>query len=537
MGPTWTIRASILALLMGLPGVAGAVDAVTGASKREQRAGTPNAAVWIVGRGFQPGLRVVISGGGIVETRAPTVVAEADRIDGGRGDGVAYYFSIAPDAVLGVRDITVTGADGSSVTGRALIEIVEGLPEPDPEPDPNPDPDPDPGPDPDPPDDQRQPGKVEFVSRASPAYAEQGAQVNLWIVGRSFVPGLEVAFSTPGLGPAQVDGRVIEHEVVRNAPSAGAGADGIQYFLQVPAEAPTGPVNITVTNPNGTNATGLRLFEIVPPGEIPVPEPGTGDVDGITGASPAAARAGRNVSLWIWGEGFATGARVLFSSNALRPYAEPEVVEHSTSNEGYAGIRAFLFVEDGALPGPVDITVTNPNGTTAVAQGLFEIVGANGAPGTPGGGAVEDTGPCPDVLTSIEALTAVSPPAVGRGQTVNLAIQGRAFGCGASVVISGGGLRATDAPRLIRDAADPLRTTLFWQVEVLPDAAPGARDVTVINPNNTSKTLRGAFRVGEGDVAAGGGKSGAFCQAAPGAGGGLPWVLLPLCLLALRRRR
>ena len=112
------------ALLAATPALA--VDSVTSASRREQRTGTENAAVWIVGRGFVDGVQVVVSGDGVqpVAGRAPEVVPEAERIDGGRGDGIAYFFSIAPGATLGPRDITVTGPDGVSnvVTFKILAE-------------------------------------------------------------------------------------------------------------------------------------------------------------------------------------------------------------------------------------------------------------------------------------------------------------------------------------------------------------------------------------------------------------------------------
>jgi MYXO-CTERM domain-containing protein len=397
------------------------------------------------------------------------------------------------------------------------------------------------GPPPPPPDGAVPPpqnGSVDVVSRASPAYGAQGDQVNLWIVGREFVPGAQVAFSSPGIGPALVDGQPIPPEVVRRAESEQGKSDGLQYFARIAPNAATGPVDVTITNPDGSSATGAALFQIIEPGQAPPVRPGDGDVQTVTGASPRAMRAGRNVSLWIWGKGFETGARVDYSNASLRPYAEPSVVEVSQSHPGFAGIRSFLTVDGTALPGPVDVTVTNPNGTRATGQGIITIVEAAGTPGDPGGGgAVEYTGPCPDEATSIEAVLSVDPPTVARGDTVNLAISGRAFACGASIVIPGGGLRQVDTPRLVRQAADPLQTTLFWQIEVAEDATLGPRDVTVVNPNNTSKTLTAAFEVVEAERERPTGV--AFCQARPGDGGSPAAVLLLAvpALLVRRRRR
>ncbi len=532
---------TLIFALLSLPLPALAVDAVTGASRREQQAGT-DAAIWITGRGFDPGATVSISGDGLMQTADPAIVPEAERVDGGRGDGITYRFSIDRNASPGPRDITVTGGDGSSATGVGLIEIVapdpnQPPPDPDAAPPPAGDPDagappPNPGADAgeDPPPPQGQPGEVDIVTRASPSAGEQGAQVNLWIVGRSFSPGLTVTFSNPALGPAEFEGQPIGAEVVRAAESEQQMADGIQYFLRIPSDADPGQVDITVTNPNGTSATGQGIFRVLRPGEIPPPEPGAGDLDGITGASPRAGRAGHNVSLWLWGEGFETGAKVRFSSPAIQPYAEAEVIKNSTSHPGYSGMRLFLQVDGSALPGPVTIVVTNPNGTSVEAAGLFEIV-EDAAGG--GGAYVEDGGPCPDVLTSIEAISRVTPDRVEPGEAVSLTIEGRAFACGASVRIGGGGLEAVGEPRLVRSAEDPALTALIWDIQVKPDATPGSRDVTVINPNNSSKTLESAFLVVGSEVGAE--QTGtAFCRATP-ARDVAPWALI--CLLALRRRR
>ncbi len=522
---------------------AAAVDAITGASKREQMAPNAEAAVWINGRGFEAGSTVVISGDGVAERQPPLVVQSEDRSDGGRTDGIAYYFVLDANATPGPRDITVTAPDGRSLTAFNAIEVIGGGQPPPPPPmdagvQPPPQPGVDAGAPPNNPNDPppAQPGRVDVVSRASPGYGAQGEQVNLWIVGRSFTPGLTVTFSAPGLGPAEVDGAPLPIEVVRNAESENGQADGIQYYLRIPSEAPVGLVDITVANPDGSRATGAGLFDVLAPGAVPTPRPGDGDVDGITGASPRAMRAGRNVSLWLWGDGFDTGATVSFSNPGIRPYAEPEVVKVSQSHPGFSGIRNFLLVEPTAQPGPITITVTNPNGTTAQADALLTLVDANTPIGDPGGGATGDGGPCPDETTTIESVLRVEPDKLSRGETVALRIVGRAFACGANIVIPGGGLRAIDAPRLERDPLDPFTTTLVWTLEVQADAAPGARDVTVINPNNTSKTLPAAFQItaarDDDDATT------SACRATPGrASGGAAGLLLATLLLGLRRRR
>ena len=55
-------------------------------------------------------------------------------------------------------------------------------------------------------------------------------------------------------------------------------------------------------------------------------------VDEITGASPRAVRAGRNVAVWMWGEGFAEGADVTFGVPGVELVAPSEVVEEAQNN-------------------------------------------------------------------------------------------------------------------------------------------------------------------------------------------------------------
>ncbi len=455
------------------PGHAWAVDGITGASRRVQGVPNPSAQLWITGIGFVPGSTVTISGEGITETEPPTVILEGDRNDGGRGDGIVYLFSIAANASPGVRDITVRSPDGRAITSERAIELVPDMNPMEPAPMPA--------------------GGVDRVSRASPAYVSRGEQVNLWVVGETFTPGVMVSFTNPGLGPALLNGESIPQEVFPNAASEGGNLDGIQYFMRVASDAPLGISDVTVTGPDGTGATGRQLIEVLRSGARPPNQGNGGPIDAVTGASPQAAYKGRNVSLWIWGEGFQPDATVTFSNSKIQNYTPPEVVEVSQSHPGYSGIRNFLIVGQDAPLGPVDITVTNPGGASRTASGLFEIVEGDGQVG--GSGAISDIGDCPDDRTSVAALTRVTPDTLPIGRKIRLAIEGQAFACGAQVRIDCCGVKAHDQPRLVRDPTNPFNTTLYWTVEAEQRAEIGTRGLTVINPNNTSKNLDKALRI------------------------------------------
>ncbi|MEE2787982.1 MAG: hypothetical protein VX589_11635 [Myxococcota bacterium] len=494
------LRASLATLIIGVVGYVGtghAADAVTKASVRTQSAGNQMAKIWITGRGFQAGSTVMISGDGITELNPPTVVPEAMRRDGGVGDGIIYDFAIAAAAPLGARNITVTSPTGETATGVGILEITAGMGAPPQDnnqqgnnqpPDNMPmngnNPMPNQGMQPA----QPSAGSVDQVTRASPYYMEQGAQVNIWIVGKGFQPGARLTFSNPGIEPAlDAQNMPLPVDVYKNVPSEAGTMDGIQYFAVVgpPQTTALGFVNVTVTNPDGSMATGLNLMEIVPAGMLPERRPGQGNLDSITAASPMVTTAGKKVAMWIWGKGIATGARVQFSNPAIQSFRPSEVVEQSQSHPGFSGIRNFLQIAPNAVPGPVNITITNPNGSSQVLANGFQIVG--------GGGIMDananptDQGNCPDLTTSIGPITAVAPTTVSTGQMVSLQLQGQAFACGCRVIIPGGGIRALDQPLLSRDPLNPLLTTLSWPIYIEPNAELGARDIQIVNPNNTSQ--------------------------------------------------
>ncbi|MCA9546837.1 MAG: hypothetical protein KC613_20670 [Myxococcales bacterium] len=523
---------SLFAVLAAGP--AHAVDAVTSASPAEQRAGVQNAAVWIVGRGFVPGTTVTISGDGIQPLpRAPEVVPQADRIDGGLGDGLTFYFSVDANATNGPRDVTVTAPDGRSVTAFQLITIVEGAEDGPPVDDPPVD---DPPVD-DPPVDDPPPaqaGRADVIARASPRYGAQGDQVNLWIVGRSFDANSEVRFSVDGLGPASFQGAPLPAQVYRAVERInGEVYDGIQYFLRIPADARPGFVDISVQNADGSSATGAKVFEIVEPGELPQPVPGMGNIDEITGASPPALLAGRNAAVWVWGRGFAAGAQITFSKDGIQQVAPAEVVETAANYPGYAGLRAFVQIAGDTPPGLVDLSIRNPNGTVATGSGLLQILPPGGNGGAVGGGGAVN-GPCPDMSRLIGAIDEVVPLQARRGDVVPFAILGQDFACGASVVIKGGGLTPVEAPQLVSDTVNPSATTMYWRLLVQPEAALGPRDVTIVNPNGSTRTLPGAFEILEGKPQDDGVHA---CSARPGTPAPAPLWLGLLLLLGLRPRR
>ncbi len=527
--------------LSGAWSPAWSADAVTGASPSEVTAGE-SLRVWITGRGFVDGATVVVSGSGVSTTDSPRVILEGDRTDGGQGDGIIVTLEADAGAPGGSRDITVS-SDRGSATGNGLLTVAGGQAPPEAdemEMSPN---------NPAPMEGGAMmqaagsPEDVDVITRASPAYAEQGTQINLWVAGRSFVPGSTLSFvqngmtlSEAAMGPAAVEGRPLPLEIFKNVASEADMTDGMQYFLQIAngPDAPLGLIDLKVTNPNGTSAVGMGMIEILRPNTLEERTTRNREIDSITGASPPGAFTGRNVALWIWGKGFEDGVRVEFSSPYIQQYSPPQVVLDSRSHPGFDGIRNFIVVSPDAEPGPVDVTIINPNGSRASAFGLFELQQGSAQPIGPDG-AVQSVDGCPDFETVVESIESVSPLAAFRGGRVELAVSGRGFACGASVIITGGGLTARGEPNLRPDPDNPDNVLLTWEIEIADNAKLGDRDLTILNPNNSRKTLENAFAVSRkppsNDVS---------CQTLPGRNGGSPrpafLILWAACALLIRPR-
>ena len=319
--------------------------------------------------------------------------------------------------------------------------------------------------------------------------------------GSRFEPTSVVSFDREGVGQAMFNGAPLPSEVYLRSQGQNNELDGLTYYMQVgpPDQVQPGPLSVTVTNADGSSATGVGLIEILPPGQTSPPPNLNQAVDAVTGASPRAVFLGRNVSLWIWGEGFVSGARVEFLSPqtgapvaGIQSYAPPEVVERSTSHPGFAGIRNFLLIDAMAPLGAVDVRITNPNGSSQTARQLFSLVNAaDGAQGSPD---YTPEGACPPAGTPIREITQVSPDSVVQGEAFELVITGYGFACGAAVSISGGGMEQI-SPLTLLPGGTSAPSTLRWRLKALETSRTGKRDISVINPDNVSKIAEGALEI------------------------------------------
>jgi hypothetical protein len=219
-----------------------------------------------------------------------------------------------------------------------------------------------------------------------------------------------------------------------NGTPTGTGLAAIAPALAI------GPVDVTVVNPDGQQATLAGAFTaLAPPPVISTVSPNSGSTAGAT-------------TIQILGTGFQAGSLVFIGALAAPVTGTPTATT--------------LTVTTPALPaGPADVIVLNPDGQETVLLGGFSAATAAGP--------------------AISAVTPNSGPVAG-GAVIQ--ITGTGFEAGSKVFIGG-----VAAPL----SGTPTATTLTVIAPALPD---GVADVLVVNPDGQESVLTGGFTAVTGPV-------------------------------------
>jgi hypothetical protein len=257
--------------------------------------------------------------------------------------------------------------------------------------------------------------------------------------GVSYTPGAQVSVSgiTPSSGTT-AGGTVvtISGENFQAAATVTIGgvaatvtaADATTISVTTPAHA-AGAVDVTVTNPDGMTATASGAFTYVAPVQV-------------TGVSPASGTTLGGTAVTITGQNFQTGASVKIGGTAATVTA--------------VGATSISAKTPAHAAGAVDVTVTNPDSTTATLSGVYTYV----AP------VVEVTGVSPSSGTTLGG-TAIT-------------ITGQNFQSRATVTIGGAAATVTAVTATSISAKTPAH-------------AAGAVSVVVTNPDGTSATRSSGF--------------------------------------------
>ena len=277
------------------------------------------------------------------------------------------------------------------------------------------------------------------ITAVNPNSRAQG-QTNQAIVitGSNFATGFNNG------GSVSFGAGITTNSVTRNS------ATQLTAQITVAANAALGLRDVTVTNPGGISATLPNGFSV------------TGaPVIAVTAVNPNSRMQGAtNQAIVITGSNFATG----FTANGGSVSFGAGITVISVTRNSATQLTARITVAANAAPGARNVTVTNPGGASATLVGGFSV-------------------------TVAPTITSVSPASAPRG-TANLQVfvNGTNFAAGATATISGGGLTISGVTRL---SATQIRMT----VTIAAGANPTARNVTVTNPDGGAVTRTGGFTI------------------------------------------
>ena len=206
---------------------------------------------------------------------------------------------------------------------------------------------------------------------------------------------------------------------------AAAGSFTVVSATQITATSPAGAgtVDVTVTTPGGTSATGAAdRFSY-------------GSVPTVTSVNPNSGPPAGGTSVTITGNNFTGATAVKFGGNAAGSFTVNSATQITAASP--------------AGTGTVDVTVTTPGGTSATGAGDQFTYG------------------------SAPAVTSVSPNTGPPGG-------------GTSVTITGANFTGATAVRFGGTAASSFSVVSATQITAVAPAGTGTADVTVTTPNGTS---------------------------------------------------
>lgn len=280
-------------------------------------------------------------------------------------------------------------------------------------------------------------GTAPDVISVSPDTEYAGFVYPITISGEHFTPGLSVNLSrdTTSL-------RVSDLTVLSNS--------SVTCKVTIPADAPPGGYQVTVTNPGSEEVRLNEAFHVEAPAN---PE--------ILNITPNQSMAGNQVQVRISGRYLRSGGGAVLSHGGQNV----TITNYSASYDGITG--SFPFPVD-AEPGSWNLTVINPDGKNATHTGAFEVTAL----------------PAP-------LITGVSPNQGSMDTVVQLTITGEHLLPGASFVLS----RAEkEIPGEEVMTESPGRIT--GSVTIPAKTLEGLWDLTVMNPDGQAVTRRDAYLSG-----------------------------------------
>ncbi len=372
-----------------------AAPTVTSTSPSSLDQGATGQNVSIVGTGFDSGASLAASFSGTGITVNSTTFVDSSH--------VTANITISGSATTGARNVTLTNGDGSSATGTGVFTVNAGP----------------------------------TVTSTSPSSRDQGATgQNVSIIGTGFLSGASLAASF-GLNITVNSTTFVD-------------SSHVTANITISGSATTGARNVTLTNGDGSSATGTNVFTVNAAPTVTSTSPSSLD-QGATG---------QNVS--IIGIDFLSGASLAASFG-------PNITVNSTTFVDSSHVTANITISGSATTGARNVTLTNGDGSSATGTNVFTV---NAAP----------------------TVTSTSPSSLDQGATgQNVSIVGTGFDSGASLAASFSGTGITVNSTTFVDSSH-----VTANITISGSATTGARNVTLTNGDGSSATGTGVFTVNAG---------------------------------------
>ena len=183
--------------------------------------------------------------------------------------------------------------------------------------------------------------------------------------------------------------------------------------------------------------------------------------------NPSQAAAGNEVTVFVEGRNFSSGAYVSFIT--------PSIHVISTRRVSQTQIEVKLAISPKAQPGAISLYVSNP--ASPAAQAAFTIltaaVPAPAAPAAPSTPAAEVHPP----ESSTPQVTSIDPPRAADGTKTDLKITGKNFAQGAKVSFLNPGIQ-------VLETTASAATELTVRIQLAADAPTGKTSFFVVNPDD-----------------------------------------------------
>ena len=274
------------------------------------------------------------------------------------------------------------------------------------------------------------------VTQVDPNQGQRGMTLDVTVTGKFFQTGATVNFGA---------GVTINSAVVNSSTQITAN-------LTIDGAATLGARNVMVTNPDTQSGTLNNGFTVAAP-------PPT-----ITAVSlPNAAQGQSNLTLTIDGTNLTDTSAIVF---LLNNNPDPNITVSNITVVSDTQVTATVDISANAQPGDRVITVTTPGGTTSSAGGVNNTI---------------------VIAAAVPSVTNVNPNQGAAGTTADVTMTGMFFQIGATVNFGSG--------ITVNTITVNSSTQITVNVTIAANAAEGARDVTVTNPDTRSGTLTNGFTV------------------------------------------